>query len=136
MKSIKPGRGPSAMGAIGSAFAVVFGIFWTVMVSSMGGPGFFSLFGVIFIIIGIIQFIYNIKNATSKNRMSVYDITDETEEYDPISKFVSKSENKELDKNKTNFKEGKFNYCPFCGAKMNEEYKFCPSCGKGLNREM
>lgn len=34
MKSIKPGRGPSAMGALGSIICVVFGIFWTIMASS------------------------------------------------------------------------------------------------------
>ena len=38
MKSIKPGRGPSAMGAMGSAFAVIFGIFWTIKYSEYFGP--------------------------------------------------------------------------------------------------
>lgn len=38
VKSIKPGRGPSAMSAIGSVFAVVFGIFWTIMSAKMGAP--------------------------------------------------------------------------------------------------
>ena len=45
MKHIKPGRGPSAMGALGSVIAVVFGIFWTVSAASMGAPISFSIFG-------------------------------------------------------------------------------------------
>ena len=42
MKSIKPGRGPSAMGAMGSIIAVIFGIFWTIAAASMGAPFFIS----------------------------------------------------------------------------------------------
>ena len=64
MKSIKPGRGPSAMGAMGSIIAVIFGIFWTIAAASMGAPFFFPLFGVLFIIMGIVQAVYNFKNAT------------------------------------------------------------------------
>ena len=52
MKSVKPGRGPSAMGAVGSVIAVIFGIFWTITAASMGAPFFFPLFGVLFIILG------------------------------------------------------------------------------------
>lgn len=36
MKSIKPGRGPSKIGAAGSIFAVIFGIFWCLIAASMG----------------------------------------------------------------------------------------------------
>ena len=52
MKHVKPGRGPSAMGAFGAIIAVIFGIFWTVSTASMGAPAFFPIFGVIFILIG------------------------------------------------------------------------------------
>lgn len=45
MKSIKPGRGPSMMGAFGSAAVTVFGILWTIMAMSMGAPIFFACFG-------------------------------------------------------------------------------------------
>lgn len=41
MKSIKPGRGPSAMGAAGSIIAAVFGLIWTGAAVSMGAPIFF-----------------------------------------------------------------------------------------------
>ena len=38
LKSIKPGRGPSAMSAFGGIIAALFGVFWTVMASRMGAP--------------------------------------------------------------------------------------------------
>ena len=76
MKHIKPGRGPSAMGALGSVIAVVFGIFWTVSVASMGAPISFSIFGVLFVIVGIVQAVYNFKNAAGKKRYSAFDIVD------------------------------------------------------------
>ena len=44
-----------AMGAMGSIIAVIFGIFWTIAAASMGAPFFFPLFGVLFIIMGIVQ---------------------------------------------------------------------------------
>ena len=49
MKHIKRGRGPSAMGAMGSLFAAVFGVIWTIAAVSMGAPWFFALFGVLFV---------------------------------------------------------------------------------------
>ena len=62
MRSVKPGRGPSAMSGIGSVIAIVFGIFWTMMAYSMtrnspfgGVATVFPLFGVLFIIVGIVQ---------------------------------------------------------------------------------
>jgi hypothetical protein len=33
---------------------IIFAIFWTVTASSMGAPGFFSFFGVIFVIIAVV----------------------------------------------------------------------------------
>ena len=83
MKSIKPGRGPSAMGAVGSIFSAIFGIIWTIAAASMGAPVFFWLFGVVFVILGIVQAIYNFKNATGENRYSKFDIVDSAEEPDP-----------------------------------------------------
>lgn len=37
MKRIKPGRGPSAMGAVGALFAIVFGVIWTMFTFKMSG---------------------------------------------------------------------------------------------------
>ena len=84
MKSIKLGRGPSFMSGMISLAAGVFGIFWMIFAASMGG-GFFALFGLIFVFIAISQAIYSFKNATSKNRFSTFDITDDKEEIDPLN---------------------------------------------------
>ena len=35
MKHVKPGRGPSAMGAMGAIFTALFGVIWTVAAASM-----------------------------------------------------------------------------------------------------
>ena len=51
MRSVKPGRGPSLQGAIGSIFAVVFGIFWMVSAAKMGAPTPFVLMGLVFVVI-------------------------------------------------------------------------------------
>ena len=83
MKSIKPGRGPSMMNAVGSLIGIVFGIIWTCAAASMGAPGFFPLFGLVFIGIGVVNAIYSFKNATGDNRYSAYDIVDEDEEPAP-----------------------------------------------------
>ena len=84
MKSIKPGRGPSAMGGIGSAAAALFGVFWTLAAASMGAPVFFVLFGIVFILLGVVQAIYHFRNATGENRYSEFDIVDSDEEPDPL----------------------------------------------------
>ena len=68
MKSIKPGRGPSMMGGIGSVAAVLFGVIWTFAAASMGAPFFFPLFGLVFIGVGIANAVYSFKNATGDNR--------------------------------------------------------------------
>ncbi len=115
MKSIKPGRGPSMMGAFGSIAAGVFGVFWTVCTVNMMAPWYFSIFGVIFVCVAIVQGIYNFKNATGKNRFSEFDIVDEAEETDPMQDFLEKQ-----------------SFCPYCGAKVAPDYEFCSKCGKQL----
>jgi hypothetical protein len=94
MHSIKPGRGPSVMGAVGGVVAVVFGVFWTIMASSMteNAPGpmrfFFPLFGVLFVVMGIANVVYNLYNASNPNRLSHLDITSGEEEPDPLNLAV------------------------------------------------
>ena len=95
MKSIKPGRGPSGMSFAGSIIAVIFGIFWTAIAVSMtsGSPFggvtlIFPLFGVLFIILGIVQAVYHYRNATGRDRYSAFDITDSSEEGDPADQWV------------------------------------------------
>lgn len=128
MKSIKPGRGPSAMGAFGSVIAVVFGIFWTITAASMGAPGFFPLFGVLFIIMGIAQAVYNFKNATGKKRYSSFDIVEDGEEPDPLNQRFGAA----ADPASAGAGSGGFRFCPYCGAKLGDEFTFCGKCGKKL----
>lgn len=127
MKSVKPGRGPSAMGALSSVIAVIFGIFWTITAASMGAPGLFPLFGVLFVIMGIISAVYNLKNATGENRYSSFDIVEGLEEPDPLNqRFAASQADVEAPW------DGTFRFCPYCGAKLGAEFEFCGKCGKKL----
>jgi len=155
MKSIKPGRGPSGMSFIGSIIAVIFGLFWTIIAFAItsnapfGIIGFiFPFFGVIFIVMGIIQAAYHYKNATGKDRFSLFDITDRSEEGDPADRWIKDNyrdnyyENHDTDDNgrqkvsnanASNTSDEDMNYCPYCGRLLNEDFSFCPRCGKRLN---
>ncbi len=113
MKSIKPGRGPSMMGGVAAIFMALFGVFWTIMASSIGAPLFFCMFGVLFILLAIGNAIYNFKNATGKQRYSAYDIVDSEEEADPLNERFGQSPA----------------YCARCGAKLPANASFCPGCG-------
>lgn len=129
MKSIKPGRGPSMMSGIIGIGVALFGVLWTILAASSGG-GLFALFGVIFVIIAVVQVVYNLKNATGKNRYSSFDITDEDEEPDPFNErygnsFFSRN-------NRYSYTKSEQNYCPYCGARVKEDFEFCQSCGKKL----
>ncbi len=128
MKSIKPGRGPSAMSGVMCVLVGLFGVFWTVMAASMGG-GLFAVFGLIFVAIAVVQAVYNFKNATSENRYSSFDITDDSEEPDPLNVKYS---SRKYDSSGVSQKEKQGRYCPYCGAEMRAEYKFCNNCGKKL----
>lgn len=141
MKSIKPGRGPSMMGAFGSAAVTVFGIFWTIMAMSMGAPVFFALFGVVFVIMGIAQTVYNLKNATGKDRFSVFDITDSSEEADPLQEYFTGKQavedeiyagavNRSGGRNPSG--EGANAFCPYCGAEAEADFEYCAKCGRKL----
>ncbi|WP_232698141.1 zinc-ribbon domain-containing protein [Brevibacillus daliensis] len=145
MKSIKPGRGPSSMGVMGSVVTGIFGVFWTIMAfqitqdSPFGLVGFiFPFFGVLFIIISIVQGIYHYKNATSKNRMSIVDIVDSNQEPDPLDRHRRSSDD-DHNPYKRSYEPGAEvagqkakRFCPYCGTETNEDYQYCPSCGKKL----
>lgn len=128
MKSIKPGRGPSAMGAMGSVISVVFGIFWTIMAASMGAPFFFPLFGVLFIIMGVVQAVYHFKNAAEKERYSAFDIVEEGEEPDPLNRRFGTSGPEAPSSPEC----GELRFCPYCGAPLGDDFTFCGRCGKKL----
>jgi hypothetical protein len=119
------------MGAAGSAVAIIFGIFWTIMASGMGAPIFFPLFGLVFIGFGLVQFIYHMKNASGKNRMSIVDITEDGEEEDPLEDLFG-IDRDEYPANHRDLKGEAFAFCPYCGQKLDKSYRFCPACGKQI----
>ena len=127
MKSKKPGRGPSMMGGIVSIVMGVFGLLWTIVAAGIGG-GFFALFGVLFIVIAVVNAVYNFKNATNKNRYSAFDIVDENEERDPLNQRYGQQR-----EDTWHYEEERENeFCPYCGAEVEKDYVFCNKCGKKL----
>lgn len=131
MKSIKPGRGPSMMDGIGAVGAAIFGVIWTLLALSMGAPILFALFGVVFIGMAIVQAYYNFHNATSKNRYSSFDITEEGEESDPLQeRFGGQTADTTHQEEIPRAAAG--GYCPYCGAEAEKDYRFCRKCGKRM----
>jgi hypothetical protein len=129
MKSVKPGRGASRMGFIASLAISAFGVLWTVfaafLASRIGPIAFvFPLFGIIFVGLGIYQAVYNYKNYKGKNRMSVFDITEGSEEPDPFSPGYG--EERVLHSGRGN------SYCPYCRSELSPAFAFCPRCGKSV----
>jgi len=129
------------MNFAGSIAAIAFGIIWTAIAygmtsgfpDEMGVVRIFPLFGLIFIIVGIVQAIYHYKNFTGKNRMSILDITDSREEPDPLNqRFGSDYRSEELyDRpDEPAREEAADKYCPYCGQPMDAQFQFCPKCGK------
>ena len=125
MKSIKRGRGPSFKGGIGSVFAAIFGVIWTIVAVGMGA-GFMAIFGIVFIASAIFNAIYDFKNATGKNRYSEYDITDGNEEVDPMNERFGSQ------KSYSNQNSVESKFCPYCGTAVKEQYEYCNNCGKKL----
>lgn len=126
MRSVKPGRGPSAMGALGSVIACVFGLFWTAIAVSMGAPGIFPVFGILFVLMGAAQAVYHFKNATGDNRFSEFDITEEGEEPDPLDRRTAPRSGD------TPSVPAGYRFCPYCGAALEEDFTFCGVCGRRL----
>lgn len=116
------------MSGIGGIAVGVFGVIWTIAASSMGAPGFFTAFGVVFVLLAIGGAIYNFLNATGKKRFSAFDITDGSEEPDPL--------NERFGVNDKDFHsadaDGETEFCPYCGAKAEDGYRYCRKCGKEL----
>lgn len=130
MKSVKPGRGPSAMGAFGSLIGIVFGVFWTIIAASSGAPVFFPIFGILFILIGIAQAVYHFKNATGETRFSAFDITEDGEEPDPLDRRGYDVPQPPPVREQP--PAGRYRFCPYCGAELREDFVFCGVCGRQL----
>lgn len=144
MKSIKPGRGPSGMGFIGSIIAVVFGILWIVVASSITRPmnqfssfGFepdpvdsafsiFPLFGLLFIAGAIASAVYNYRNYKGKDRYSIIDIVDSSEESNPLNEKAAGRAGQAQTSNPAG------SFCTECGRRLDGDFAFCPGCGKAL----
>lgn len=126
MKSIKPGRGPSLLSGVVAIAMALFGVIWMIGAASMGAPALFPLFGLLFVGVAIAMGVYNLRNATGKNRYSSFDITDGQEEPDPLqARFGGPT-----DEAPPEGQGGRF--CPYCGARAEETYAFCNHCGKKL----
>ena len=132
MKSVKPGRGPSMMGAAGSIAIAVFGIIWTIGAIQIGGGILFALFGLCFVGIAVVQAIYHFTNATSENRYSEFDIVDASEEEDPLNRRFGGKEASLVNEEQADWDSGAMHYCPYCGKELKGDFSFCPSCGKEL----
>lgn len=112
------------MGGFMGIVAIVFGVFWTMTASSIGAP--FWMFGIVFILIGIMSTGMNFKNAFGKNRYSSFDITGSGEEPDPLATRLGyeKTDGPESDSGSE--------YCPYCGNPVENTFEFCRKCGKRL----
>ncbi|MDO4357531.1 MAG: zinc ribbon domain-containing protein [Clostridia bacterium] len=126
MKSVKPGRGPSLMSGIVSLLVVVIGIGWTALAIQMEAPAFFPIFGMMFIIFGVINAISGFANATNRNRFSTFDIVDEREEPDPLNQYFGSAQEPDAPQ------AGETRFCPYCGAPAASDYAYCRKCGKKL----
>lgn len=118
MKSVKPGRGPSLLGGAASAIAAVIGVAWIAVAASMDAPVYFCLFGVVFVGLAIAHALYDLYNATAKRRFSLFDVTEEGEEPDPLAREDGSG--------------GAEAFCPACGAKVAADDRFCRKCGREL----
>ena len=137
MKSIKPGRGPSGMKFLNSIFSIVFGAIWTLIAifiatGAMVAGGMlgiiamiFPLFGVVFMINGIVHAMYNYKNATGKDRYSEFDITEDGEEQDPLDRRRRGDLGREEP-------DGAYRFSPYSRARFGEGFVYCAKCGREL----
>jgi hypothetical protein len=129
MYSVKPGRGPSAMGVGGAIFVGLFGILWTISAASMGAPIMFVFFGIGFTFLAVATGIMSLYNATASNRFSTIDIVPTATEPDPFNHLVTRNSGRSKGQ-PPNRPDG---FCPYCGSSRFQEFKFCPKCGKALD---
>lgn len=131
MKSIKPGRGPSKMGAAGGIFAALFGVFWCIFTAAIGA-WFMIPFGILFVGYSIYIAIYHHRNATSEDRYSLVDIVDSEEEPDPLNLRYGRRKEYTAYGEQDSVRGTSVDYCPYCGRPAEGDYDFCPGCGRKL----
>jgi len=142
MYSVKRGRGPSLVSGIGALVIAVGAIVVVaIFVSSArraGAPSEFIAFavaGFAVVIIGmLLTAAYSIFAALSRNRPSEIDVTTGSEEPDPVATALGYTQDSlkatETKEGKPRRFEGEF--CPFCGAKVEDAFDYCPKCGKDI----
>jgi hypothetical protein len=164
MKSIKPGRGPSGMAFVGSIIAVVFGILWTVLASSIvnfgrgsmssfGGFGDFDMPGAmfstsgppdiiatIFPLFGVLFVIAGIASAVYNYKNARgrdrFSIIDivDKQEEGDQADAWIKQEPGQEAPAKESPPHPAGKFCTECGQRLEGNFAFCPGCGKNLSK--
>jgi hypothetical protein len=142
MYSVKPGRGPSLLGAFGSAGVAVVALGMLVVgnaVMSRDAGGAVAAFRIVWTLGTFVIFamaavgaVYNFVNFRNRNRMSTLDVTTGQEESDPIATMLGhdRAAGKARTPGAQRHIEGDF--CPYCGARLEKDFEFCPKCGKDV----
>jgi membrane protein implicated in regulation of membrane protease activity len=86
MYELKQGRASMFMGGVGGLLMVGFAALWTGLCVSLGAPIWFSLFGVLFGVFGLVVAIFSFWAATTKDRPDLFDVTTDREEPDPLNR--------------------------------------------------
>jgi hypothetical protein len=123
--SIKPGRGPSAFGAVGAVVVAAFGVLWTIFAIWLTADApwpivriIFPAFGVLFVVMAIAGAFYNTHNATQSNRFSTFDVVPTDSEPEPM-----------LGRDPAPPEERPNRFCTQCGGGLRPNDKFCGRCG-------
>lgn len=127
---IKPGRTVSKIGILFGIIAIVFGIFWIVLLLSLSSqdgemePGviFLLVFGVMFIIAAIAITAFYAKSAYGQNRPSILDIEEAAGD---AADTVKAADDKAAPKEDISF-------CPYCGKALKKDFSYCQYCGKKM----
>lgn len=105
---------PPLIGVLVSLFAVGFAVFWTYTAYKSGAPIFFCLFGVLFIVIGGVSAVQNIKRILSGKDSRDTD-------FDVYEEFENERRNSQNSI-----------YCPYCGNRVENDFEYCNICGRKL----
>lgn len=131
MYSVKPGRGPSLLSAIlALVIGVPFALFWLGTASRIHAPRFFIFFGIVFLLVLVASAFIGFYNATSKDRMSQFEITTPREERDPFDRLAPPPPPASGATAPAAQAVSAKQFCPFCGTQLGEGFNFCPKCGK------